>query len=93
MRKYNLALNLLADKLCDNCCFKSIDDICAQRDRCVQLVDSSCSSLEDMYVSNLPKEKTCMKWRSKKNPKPVLTKREIEELLKACLGEDYDKKS
>lgn len=82
MKNYNLALNLLADKTCDNCCFKSMENICSKRS----------IKIENYLTSNIPEEKTCMKWRSVKEPVPVLTRKEINEILKACLGDDYDKK-
>jgi len=99
MRKYNLAPNLLADRNCDNCCYKSFtDNICSKRSVVVRIQYnisklSASEELSNLYESNLPEEKTCREWRSKDNPKPILSQKEIDELLKACLGDNYEESS
>lgn len=99
MRKYNLALNLLADRTCENCCYKSFtNNICSKRSVSVKIQYnlnelSASEQLSYLYENNLPIEKTCREWRSKDNPKPILSQKEIDELLKACLGDNYDENS
>jgi hypothetical protein len=97
MRKDKIALNLLAEKTCENCCYKNLEDICQHRSYAIQIpVDLNVSfdnnDLKYLYVSNLPEEQTCGRWRHKDNPKPLMTKKEVEELMKAVLGDKYNDK-